>query len=136
MHNDNPSKYKVADSDKKKQKEYQEKREEEEKKQKEKEEKEKEKKQKAYDKWLKERENHKHWVVDQKEVKEKVKVIDQEAQEAWDEDTGEVDDDGNPIIIHHDAVPEQSHYEEKVVQEEKGHWEYDKGYRDGDFKYP
>ncbi|MBR6472294.1 MAG: Stk1 family PASTA domain-containing Ser/Thr kinase [Firmicutes bacterium] len=94
---------------------------------------------KAYEKWLKEREDHKVWVVDKEAVYEDKVIIDQEAVEAWDEevDTGEVDDEGNPIYetVHHDAIPEESHVEQELVSEEEGHYEYEEGYRDGDFKY-
>ena len=109
MHNPNPDKYKVAKDDQKKYDKYAKEREKEEQeaKEKEKEQKEKEKekqqqqeqkeKEKAYNKWLKERENHKHWVVDKEAVYEDRVIVDEEGQDAWDEevDTGEVDDDGN-----------------------------------------
>ena len=93
----------------------------------------------ARKKWEKEREKHKVWVVDKEAVYEEQTIIDQKAQDAWDEevDTGEVDDDGEPVyeIIHHDAIPEKSHTEKVLVSEEEGHWEYEEGWRDGDFKY-
>ncbi|MBR6472291.1 MAG: transglycosylase domain-containing protein [Firmicutes bacterium] len=91
-------------------------------------------KQKAYNDWLKERENHKHWVIDEEAVYEDIVIVD---KEAYDEqvDTGEVDENGDPIYetVHHDA---ETHTIQKEVSPEVGHWAYDKGYRDGDFKYP
>ena len=96
-------------------------------------------KEKAYNKWLKERENHKHWVVDKEAVYEDRVIVDEEGQDAWDEevDTGEVDENGDPIYetVHHDAIPPKTHTERVKVKDEQGHWEYDKGWRDGDFKY-
>ena len=150
MHNPNPDKYKVAKDDQKKYDKYAKEREEEEQKAKEKEQKEKEQKEKeqqaqkdkekAYNKWLKERENHKHWVVDKEAVYEDRVIVDEEGQDAWDEevDTGEVDENGDPIYetVHHDAIPPKTHTERVKVKDEQGHWEYDKGWRDGDFTYP
>lgn len=117
----------------------------------EKEQKEKEKAQKeAYNKWLKERESHKVWVVDKKAVykEETVKIIDQEGKPAWDEQVAVgsheediLDADGNPTgekktvtdyeTRHHDAVPEKSHTETRKVKvsDEVGHWEYEKGWK-------
>ncbi len=120
----------------------------------------------AYQKWLKEREKHKHKVIDVPEhdepimktrkvlVKdawsETVTVVDVPAKDAWDEHTGKYDENNNEIIIHHDAEPAQTHeetvnhpaeYKEESYQDgtkhvpEQWHWEYDPGWRDGDFKY-
>ena len=87
-------------------------------------------------------------------------VTDVPAQAAWDEVTDE-DDPNRPItdpetgevigyekkVIHHDAVPSQTHeemvqaaYDETVtdkkwVVDKKGYWEYEVGWRDGDFKF-
>ena len=82
-------------------------------------------------------------------VKENVTVVD---KEAWDETV--IDDEGNETTIHHDA---ETHTEEKITSyktiehpaeyekqkikvgtkhvEEKWHYEYEKGWRKGDFKY-
>lgn len=111
----------------------------------------------AKKKWLKEREKHKKWVDEVGHYKvihhdavtheEKVLVTD-----AWDEEvtvgTGEYDEEGNEImkteIKHHDAVYETRTVEDSPAYDEttkewvvdkKGYWEYEKGWRDGDFKY-
>ena len=119
----------------------------------------------AYKKWLKERENHKVKVIDVPEHDEPVyetqkvqvgtkTVVDQNGQAAWDEKIEhppEYDADGNIIkeawteTIHHDAIPEKTHeepvYETKSVQtgtkhiNEVWHYEYEPGWRDGDFSY-
>ncbi|MBR2706318.1 MAG: transglycosylase domain-containing protein [Mogibacterium sp.] len=102
-------------------------------------------KKKAYNAWLKEREKHKIWIDDQYED---VVVVD---KEAWTETTTEiigyeqmqdpaypddptktVDDPSRPIYRTIDH-PAETHTEKKLVK--KGHWEYEPGYRDGDFKY-
>jgi penicillin-binding protein 1A len=93
-------------------------------------------KKEAYKKWLKEREKHKVWVED---TYKDVEVVD---KEAWIETTTEIigyeknpdgtDDPTRPIYktIEH---PAEKHIE-KVV-DVPGHFEYEKGWRDGDFKY-
>lgn len=123
------------------------------------------KRKEAYNKWLIERESHKRWVVDAPAVYEDRKVIDQQARgpwdesvkrtrtvvdkDAWDETVTDPETGEEKIIhhdaitheetyyetVHHDAVPEISHIERVKVTEEIGHWEYDPGYRDGDFVY-
>ncbi|MBR0373749.1 MAG: transglycosylase domain-containing protein [Mogibacterium sp.] len=79
----------------------------------------------AYQKWLEEREEHKHWI---EPVYEDQIIVD---QEAYDEPTGELDEEGNEIFIHHD---EETHTES--VQISEGYYEYDEGWREGDFTYP
>lgn len=138
LHNDDAKKYptteegekRIEEENKKKEEEERKKKEEEERKRQEEEDKKREeeerkaaeeearKKEAAYQQWLTERENHKTWVVD----KPAVPGVD-----AYDEDSGEVDEAGNPILIHHDAVSGTP---------EEGHYEYAEGWRDGDFTYP
>lgn len=108
----------------------------------------------AKKKWEAERENHKVWVIDvpghyqtihhdaeygtrQVEVTKTRTVVD---QEAYDDEFGQ----------HHDAITHEETYTEMVTEsylirdawdeqgpwvDEVGHWEYEKGYRAGDFKY-
>ena len=122
----------------------------------------------AYNKWLKERENHKKLIPEKghyEDVYEQVKVKD-----AWDEtvpgkhhdavpakthEEPVLDSEGNPTgetrtvvdvpaqdayddpptTIHHDAVYENRKTGTKWVVDEPEHYEYEKGWRDGDFKY-
>ncbi len=79
---------------------------------------------------------------------------DELVKEAWDEHTGEYDDAGNekiihhdaeykhhdayddpPTTVHHDAVYENRKTGTKWVVDVPEHYEYEKGWRDGDFKY-
>ncbi|MBO4235970.1 MAG: hypothetical protein J5928_06015, partial [Firmicutes bacterium] len=72
----------------------------------------------AYKKWLQDRESHKTWVQTQ---------APQEAhsEPKLDESGNPVlDDEGNPVMIEYPAIPEE------------GYWDYEEGWRDGDFKYP
>lgn len=112
---------------------------------------EKKDREKAYKKWLKEREKHKTWVIDQEAVyeeqtvTERVKVGSHEEQVedgTYQEQVG-TDDDGNPIYetrtkyktITVDDYEDRPTTKRVKISDEKGHWEYDSGYRDGDFKY-
>lgn len=76
--------------------------------------------QKAYNAWLSEREKHKTWVVDQEGHYETVETDEWEIEPVYDEE-------GN-------LVTEGKHKTEQVWIEEKGHWEYESGWRKGDFK--
>ena len=49
-----------------------------------------------------------------------------------DDPTKTVNDPSRPIYRTIDH-PAETHTEKKLVK--KGHWEYEPGYRDGDFKY-
>ena len=94
----------------------------------------------AYSKWKSQRENHKKWIKEKYHYETKTKVI----KEAWVEITYDTDEEGNPLdgkdgrerkIIdkkHHDAVTKTEKI--KVIDEE-AHWEYESGWRDGDFCY-
>ena len=112
----------------------------------------------AYNKWQKERESHKKLVPEQghyEDVYESVKVKD-----AWDEQVtkerkvvdreayDETAEDGTVIhhdeeshmetyteTIHHDAVYENRKTGTRWVVDVPAHYEYEKGYRDGDFHY-
>ncbi len=90
-------------------------------------------KQKAYEKWLKERENHKHKVVDKEAVYKTVHHDEESHTEQVP--TGEVDSDGNPIMEEVKIIDQEAWDEEVLVSEEEYHYEYDDGYKDGDFKY-
>ena len=74
----------------------------------------------AYKAWLSERESHKHWVVDSAGHYETITTDEWEKEPVYDEE-------GN-------IVEEGVHKTKEVWVEEKGHYEYDKGWRDGDFK--
>ena len=98
----------------------------------------------AYKKWQQEREKHKHKVIDveghyENKLVTPEKYEEKVVKEAWDEEV--LDEEGNPTgeVIHHDAVTEKVKVKDavykKVWVKEKWHWEYDKGYRDGDFKF-
>lgn len=90
------------------------------------EEKKKDAEKKARAKWEAERESHKHWVVDQ-EAGETVVHHDAVTHEETVTDA-----DGNTTTT---TVVDKPAWDETVKTEEKGHWEYDAGWRDGDFKY-
>ena len=101
----------------------------------------------AYEKWLKERENHKTLVID---VPAHDEDITQEEQyliaPAHDEEQPVLDENGNPVlnedgtpktqIVH---VPDQYGTRTVVIGtqhvDEVSHWEYEDGYKDGDFKF-
>ena len=120
---------------------------------------EKKERDKAYKEWLKERENHKIKVIDvpahddpiykQRQVlvrdawTETVTVVD---EAAWDEEIK--DQAGNVIeVIHHEAVTHEetvthpAEYTTETYQDgvnhvdEVWHYEYEEGWRDGDFKW-
>ena len=90
------------------------------------------KKDEAYQKWLKDRENHKIKVVD-----EPAEIVhhDEVSHQEDDLDKPIYDDDGNVIGYEQKTVIDQEAYDE-VVKEEVFHYEYEEGYRDGDFHYP
>lgn len=112
-----------------------------------KEEKEKAKKA-AYDRWLKERESHKnlvpelgHWenqLVSPEQYETRTGTREVEV------DVIDYDEAGNPIGSHKETKTETYEYQEKVadavykqvwVVDVPEHWEYEAGWRDGDFKY-
>ena len=125
MHNTDPAKYKVDDKYKADLEKYTKQREEEERKKKEEEEKKKAEAARAA--WEAERENHKTWIIDVPGQPGKEAVLyTQEDFDAYVLENGEeppwsVGDEKEP------AVPEVP---------EEGHYEYEEGYRDGDFHYP
>ncbi|MBR0307357.1 MAG: transglycosylase domain-containing protein [Mogibacterium sp.] len=98
----------------------------------------------AYKKWQAQRANHRHKVVDEKGHYENKLVTPEQYNEYDTEETEMVevgeDEEGNPIYeeqthtVHHKEKIADAVYK-KVWVEEKWHWEYDKGWRDGDFKY-
>lgn len=86
----------------------------------------------AYKKWSAEREKHKHWVVDKKPQKifetKHIGIKEDEVEEYRSKGYNpKQDKNGNWYI------------EQKVdtgrMTKEEGHWEYDKGWRNGDFSY-
>ncbi|HHW95116.1 MAG TPA: hypothetical protein GX736_04220 [Mogibacterium sp.] len=79
---------------------------------------------KAYKEWLKERENHKIWIVDKPGYFE-TQTIEHEGIPP------EYDEEGNLINEPKDPWTETI----EVWIEEVGHWEYEVGWRDGDFKF-
>ena len=86
----------------------------------------------AYRKWSSQRENHKHKVVDvprHQEVEKEAYVIVYEKDE-----NGNIkkDKNGQPIIKSKERDPSK---DVKKWVEEEWHWEYDSGWRDGDFCY-
>ena len=116
----------------------------------------------AYKKWLRERENHKKKVIDVKGHYEYIKhpaethkeddldnpiygtkLVDDEEKPIIDEESGEiigyeqkeVTDYDNIIGYKQKTVVDKEAWKEKVWIEEKWHYEYEKGWRDGDFKY-
>ncbi len=95
--------------------------------------------QEAYQAWLTERENHKtwisNWVEEEKEVKTPI-YGDDTTKPIYKEI---LDEEGNPT-----GEKEFVGYEQKIVDYEikkeiqkvdKGHWEYEDGYRKGQFKF-
>ena len=112
-------------------------------------------KKEAYEKWLKERENHKHKVIDVEEHDEPVYEVQKvKVKDAWTEypdpiEHPAVEDDPNTEeneakeawTEYPDPIEHPAEYEEKKVKvgtkhiKEQWHWEYDEGWRDGDFKY-
>jgi hypothetical protein len=125
MHNTDPAKYKVDSKYQSELEKYTKQREEEEKKKKEEEEKAKEAEARAA--WEAERENHRTWVVDVPGEPGKPAVLyTQEEFDAYVQEHGE-----NPPW----AVGDVKEAEVPEVPEQ-GHYEYEEGYRDGDFHYP
>ena len=111
---------------------------------------EKKDREKAYKKWLKARESHKTWVIDQEAYDETTnEIIGYEKKTESREETYTesvqvgTDDNGDPIYEEQKKtrtvevqVDDTTRPIYKVIHhDEKGHWEYDSGYRDGDFKY-
>lgn len=90
--------------------------------------KEEEARQKAYDAWLAERENHKIWIVDIPASDGVPEVL--YTQEEYDQ----------YLADHANTPPEWKVGDVKTPAvpptEEQGHWEYEEGWRDGDFTYP
>ena len=107
---------------------------------------EKKERKKAYEAWQKEREHHKKKVVD---VPGHYEVIHHPAEthtekvlvsDAWDEII--TNEDGSTTPVHHDAVYEDRVIVDRESWDEQGKWvdetwhyEYEKGWRDGDFKW-
>lgn len=86
----------------------------------------------AYSKWKSQRENHKHKVVDEPAHKEYSKKV-YDIYYKKDENGNVIKDkNGKPIEEKRVLNEEKS---TKIKVEEKWHWEYDKGWRDGDFCY-
>ena len=85
----------------------------------------------AYKKWSSQRENHRHWVVDKKPEKiyetRRYYIKESEASKYSDKK------------LYREKSTGRIYYEEKVdtgkMSKEEGHWEYDKGWRSGDFSY-
>ena len=81
----------------------------------------------AYNAWLAERENHKVWIVDIPASGGVDEVL--YTQEDYDQ-----------YLADHDEAPPWKVGDVKTPAvpptEEQGHWEYEKGWRDGDFTYP
>ena len=125
MHNTDPAKYKVDDKYKSELEKYTKEREEKERKEKE------ERKEAAYQAWLKDRENHKVWVVD---VPGEVIHHDAETHQEDDPSKPIYDSDGNVIGYEQMTVVDKEAYDE-VIKEEEGHWDYEEGWREGDFVY-
>ncbi|MCQ2562907.1 MAG: transglycosylase domain-containing protein [Mogibacterium sp.] len=111
-------------------------------------------KKEAYDKWLKERENHKVKVIDvQGHYEQKYKTVHHDAvthvedvligyeQMEDPKNPGQFIDDPNKPKYQQQTVVDQAAYDEQVPDgdpvwiEEVWHWEYEPGWRDGDFKY-
>ena len=82
---------------------------------------EKEARQRAYQAWLDERQAHATWVVDEPAHYETVETDEWEIEPVYDSD-------GN-------VITEGVHKTEEVWVEEKGHYDYEPGWRDGDFKW-
>ena len=114
-----------------------------------KEDEEKKRRAEAKKKWEAERANHRIWIEEKGHFEQKTETVTIVDVPAYDEEITEMvevgkDEEGNPIFepqqrtVHHDA---QTHTETHNVGDpfwvvdEKGHWEYEKGWRDGDFKY-
>ncbi len=138
MHNSDPSKYKVAKKNQEKLEKYQ--KEAEEKAQKEAEEKaaqeEASKKEAAYQQWLKDRESHKNWIVDKAAWTE---TIQHDAVTHQEDDTSKpiLDENGQPTGKYEQkTVVDKEAYTETITHPEEGHWEYQEGYKDGQFHYP
>ena len=91
-----------------------------------------EEKEKAYNQWLKDRENHKIKVIDQE-----AEIVHHDAETHMEDDPDKpiYDDDGNVIGYEQKEVVDKEAYDE-VIKEEISHEEYEEGYRDGDFHYP
>ena len=110
------------------------------------EEQEKKERKEAYHKWLRERENHKIKVID---IPGHYETIHHPAETHTDKvlifpeyDEPVINEDGTISIIHHDAVYEERTVVDKDAWDEIGSWiediwhyEYEEGWRDGDFKY-
>ncbi|MBR2673871.1 MAG: transglycosylase domain-containing protein [Mogibacterium sp.] len=79
----------------------------------------------AYKKWLKEREEHKKWVVDEpsRPIYDKVYISEEEIPYHTDK------------ILHRDENGVYYEVDTGKRTKKKGHWEYKKGWREGDFKY-
>lgn len=111
-------------------------------------------KKEAYEKWLKERENHKVKVIDVPgHYEQKYKTIHHDAvtheedvligyeQMEDPENPGQFIDDPSKPIYQKQTVTDQAAYDEQIPDgdpvwiEEVWHLEYEIGWRDGDFKY-
>ncbi len=83
----------------------------------------------AYKKWSSERENHKHKVVDVKAGEKTVEV----RTEISEENAYKLAAEGKKVVRQGNKYYLVTTKKEKI--EEKWHWEYDPGWRDGDFSY-
>ncbi|MBQ5441452.1 MAG: hypothetical protein IIU36_04215, partial [Firmicutes bacterium] len=81
------------------------------------------KKQKAYEQWLADRVKHRKWIIDVP-GKDAVLYTQEDFDKYVEEHDGQEPEDWTVGSVKEEAV------------EEQGHWQYEKGWRDGDFKYP
>jgi membrane peptidoglycan carboxypeptidase len=96
-------------------------------------------KKEAYKKWQKERENHKVLIpATYKEVDDPNKPIYQDQEVEVDDPEKPIKDEAGNIIGYEKKKVIQKvvvGYEKMTVVDVPEHWEYEKGWRDGDFKY-
>ena len=105
-------------------------------------------KKEAYEKWLRERENHKTLVPEQGHWEKK--LISGPEYNEWDDDptiqhhdgdnpaTEEIEDGWDETIPgehHKEEIPGSAVYQDVWVVDAPEHWEYEPGWRDGDFDY-
>ena len=93
----------------------------------------------AYEQWLIDRESHKVWVVDVPEISHEEPDTTKPKKKTvyYDAYGNEVSGPDDPNYSYSEEVVIPGEYETKKIidQAEVGHWDYEEGWREGDFKY-
>ena len=93
----------------------------------------------ARQKWQAERKNHKVWVEEKGHYETRVVSPETYKTETYEEEEEYIDEDGEirtrKVTKERQVIDKPAVTEKVWVVDKKAHWEYEKGWRDGDFHY-